>query len=140
MRSRYINAIMLGVVTLMAACATVQQLAIKADMAYATSVFALDDAEYAACHPDAALPAAVCADLDAKTAQALQDVQAVTRAIQTWPTTVPKDLPALLSDLNAVQQTLAQLQRVPLVADLSAKVSTANANAIDLLTHLTGGK
>lgn len=127
-------------VVIVPACATTQSLLIKADQAYATSVFALDDAEYAACHPVVALSAAACADLDGKVAQALQDVQATTRAVQLFPTTVPKDLPALLADLNNIQIILTQQPTLPLVADLSAKVANANAKAIDLLNHLLGVK
>lgn len=140
MKARYFNTLLLGTVVLAAACATVQQLAIKADMAYSTAVFALDDAEFAACHPVPAPPLTtdLCGPLDVKVVQALQDVKAVTVAIQTFPTTVPTSLPALLSDLNSVQISLVGLEQNPLIMSLAAKTADANAKAIALLTQIAG--
>lgn len=122
-----------------ASCATVQQLAIKADMAYSVAVFALDDAEFAACHPTPALPADTCMALDAKVVQALKDVQSVTRSLQQFPTSVPKDLPSLLTDMNDIQAILVALPTMPVVTTLAGKVTDANAKAIALLTRI-GGK
>lgn len=141
MRSRALNAYLLLSVITIASCATVQQLAIKADMAYATSVFALDDAEFAACHgTPILLSASACADLDPRMAQALQDVQHVTQAVQLLPTRVPTDLSALLLDLNLIQSILGQLQQVPTVQSLAKQTVDANAKAIALLAKLTGAK
>jgi hypothetical protein len=141
MNQRILNAYLLLSVITIAGCATAQQLIIKADMAYATSVFALDDAEYAACHSGIpTLGPAECAILDPQIAQSLKDVQSVTKAIQLFPTIVPKDLSTLLADLNNVQSALLQLQQVPVVQSLAAKTADANAKAIALLKQLTGAK
>ncbi len=140
MFSRYLNTAMLIVVTLMAGCATTQQLVIKADMAYATAVFALDDAEYAACHPPTlSLPKDTCDQLDAKIGQALQDVKRVTLAVQKTPGVVPVDLPSLLTDLNNIQGILVALPHMPIVTTLATKTADANAKAIALLAKI-GGK
>ena len=141
MYSRYLNVALLLAVVGIAACATAQQLAIKADLAYSTAVFALDDTEYAACHPVIAPPltAAACASLDANVAQALLDVQAVTRAIQAFPVTTPRSLAALLTDLNTIQVSLIGLEHTTLIASLATKTAEANAKAIALLTQI-GGK
>jgi hypothetical protein len=137
---RYVNLTMLGLAVLVAACATVQQAAIKADMAYSTAVFALDDAEWAGCHPlpVAPLTADLCAPLDVKVGQALLDVQAVTKAIQAFPVTVPTSLAALLTDLNSIQLTLIGLEQTPLIMSIAAKTADANAKAIALLTKVKG--
>ena len=140
MCSRYLNTAMLIVVTLVAGCATTQQLVIKADMAYATAVFALDDAEYAACHPPTvSLPVDTCNQLDAKIGQALKDVQRVTLAVQKTPSVVPVDLPSLLTDLNNIQGILVSLPHMPIVTTLATKTADANAKAITLLAKI-GGK
>ena len=139
MCSRYLNvAMLLGVVGL-AACATTQQLVIKADMAYATAVFALDDAEYAECHPPVSLSVDTCNQLDAKIGQALVDVKRVTLAVQKTPGALPVDLPSLLTDLNNIQGILVALPHMPIVTTLATKTADANAKAIALLTKI-GGK
>ena len=140
MFSRYLNvAVLLGVVGV-AACATTQQLVIKADMAYATAVFALDDAEYQACHPPTvSLPVDTCTQLDAKIGQALKDVQRVTLAVQKTPGVMPGDLPSLLTDLNNIQGILVALPHMPIVTTLATKTADANAKAIALLAKI-GGK
>lgn len=141
MTTRTFTIFLLSFTLVVAGCATLQQLAIKADMAYSTAVFGLDDAEFAACHPVPAPPLTMdlCGPLDVKTVQALQDVKSVTVAIQKFPTTVPTSLPALLSDLNSVQISLVGLEQNPLIMSLAAKTAEANAKAIALLTLLTGG-
>jgi len=139
MRSRAINCIVLGCVVFYAACATTQQLAIKADIAYSTAVFALDDAEWTACHTatPVVIPESTCVILDVQLKQALLDVQAVTLAIQAIPTKVPTSLPALLTDLNSIQVELVAAEQIPVITALAAKVAIANADAIALLTQLT---
>lgn len=120
------------------ACATVRQVAIVADQTFAAAVFALDDAEYAACQSHV-LSEAQCAALNAPIKQALVDVKAVTLAIKASPTSgVPTSLPALLKDLGDVQAVIAALG--PVLPDISVKASAANLKAIDLLTQLMGGK
>lgn len=141
MRQRQLNAVFLAFVIFATGCATTQQLVIKADMSYATAVFALDDAEFTACHSGVpTLGPGECAILDPKIAQALKDVQSVTLAIKKFPTTVPTDLSALLVDLNNVQSALLRLQQIPLVTSLAAQTADANAKAIALLAKLTGAK
>lgn len=139
MKMRLVNSVVLIGVVAIAACATVQQLAIKADMAYSVAVFALDDAEFAACHPAPTLPTDTCVALDAKVVQALKDVQSVTRSLQQFPTSVPKDLSSLLTDMNDIQAILVALPTMPVVTTLAGKVTDANAKAIALLTRI-GGK
>lgn len=141
MRARILNAYLLLSVITTAGCLSVRHAIIKADMAYAAAVFALDDAEFAACHgTPILLTAAACADLDPKVAQALQDVQHLTLAIQQAPTTIPTELSSLLADLNMVQGILSQLQQIPVTQDLAKKTTDANTKAIALLAKLTGAK
>lgn len=141
MKQRQLNAILLALVISVAGCATTQQLLIKADQTYATAVFALDDAEYSACHSGVpTLGPGECATLDPVVTQALKDVQNVTLALQKFPTTIPTDLSALLVDLNNVQSALLRLQQIPIVTTLASKTADANAKAIDLLAKLTGVK
>ena len=139
MFSRYLNvALLLGVVGI-AACATTQQLVIKADIAYSTAVFALDDAEFSACHPTP--PPAIadtCAILDVHMVKALQDVKAVTTAIKAAPTTLPTSLPELLTDLSSIQIELNAAAQIPAIANLANRTAEANAKAIALLTQIAG--
>lgn len=139
MCSRYLNVALLLAVVGVAACATTQQLIIKADMAYATAVFALDDAEFAECHPTP--PPAIadtCTILDVHLVKALQDVKAVTTAIKAAPTTVPTSLPALLTDLSSIQIELNAAAQIPAIANLANRTAEANAKAIALLTQIAG--
>jgi hypothetical protein len=137
MKTRLVNAVLLC--ALVAGCESVQQLAIKADQTYATSVFALDDLEWNTCHVGTPpVPASVCSALDTQVVAALKDVQAVTIAVQNLPTTVPTTLPTLLSDLNNVQAILTQAAQIPAITALATKVQSANTAAIALLTSLTG--
>lgn len=120
------------------ACASVRQVAIVADQSFAAAVFALDDAEHAACDAHV-LSEAQCTAMNAPIKQALVDVQAITLAIKASPTSgVPSSLPALLKDLNDVQAVIAAMQ--PVLPDISIKASDANVKAIALLTQLMGGK
>jgi hypothetical protein len=139
MKQRFANTLLLVLTIAWASCATTQQLVIKADMAYSTAVFALDDAEWTVCHP--VPPAAIadtCTILDVHLVKALQDVKAVTLAIKAAPTTVPTSLPALLTDLSSIQIELNAAAQIPAVTNLANRVAEANAKAIALLTQIAG--
>lgn len=123
---------------LASACASARQVAIVADQSFATAVFALDDAEYAACQAKV-LTEAQCTALNGPIKQALVDVKAVTLAIKGSPQGgVPHSLPELLKDLGDVQAVISAMQ--PVFPDIAVKASAANLKAIDLLTQLMGGK
>ena len=139
MCNRYLNVALLLAVVGLAACATTQQLVIKADIAYSTAVFALDDAEFSACHPTS--PPAIadtCTILDVHLVKALQDVKAVTTAIKAAPTTVPTSLPALLTDLSSIQIELNAAAQIPAIATLANRTAEDNAKAIALLPQIAG--
>lgn len=117
-------------------CASARQAAIVADQTFATAVFAVDDAEFAAWQ-NGVVTADQHAKLNPKIKQALEDVKAVSQAIKSSPSNLPKSLPALLADLNAIQMAINDLR--VLAPDLVGRIGTANAKAIDLLNKLTGG-
>ena len=139
MTTRTFTTFLLSFTLVMAGCATTQQLVIKADIAYSTAVFALDDAEFSACHPTPPPASAdTCTILDVHLVKALQDVKAVTTAIKAAPTTIPTSLPALLTDLSSIQIELNAAAQIPAIANLANHTAEANAKAIALLTQIAG--
>lgn len=118
-------------------CASWRQAAIVADQAFSTTVFALDDAEYAACQAKVLTPAQ-CDSLNTPIKKALEDVKALTLAIKAAPASasVPKSLPDLLTDLGDVQAILMAFQNV--APDLVSKASAANLAAVHLLAQIAG--
>lgn len=121
----------------LSACASAHKVAIVADQSFATAVFALDDAEFQACQAHV-LTTAQCGQLNGPIKQALTDVKAVSLAIKATPTGVPASLPALLKDLQAVQDAIRAA--TPILPSLAGQASDANQKAIALLTQLLGGK
>lgn len=116
--------------------ASVRQYVIVADQAFAATVFALDDAEYAACQRQV-LTAAQCQALNGPIRKALEDVKAVTLAIKATPKgTIPTSLPRLLQDLDDVQNVIRAFQVV--APELATQAAAANTAAIRLLTQLAG--
>ena len=117
-------------------CASARTVAIQADQSFAAAVFALDDAEFQACQTRL-LTEAQCARLNGPIKQMLTDVRLVTLAIKASPTGVPASLPALLQDLQALQDAMQAAG--PAMPALVAKAGEANTKAIALLTQLLGG-
>lgn len=119
--------------------AKAHHVAVLADATFVQAVFAVDDAEFAACKSGVLTPA-VCAAANPKIKQALLDVKGVTAAIQLSPnlTTLPKDLPSLIKSLTEVQSLLAPLTPNPLKDDLSTKISAALAKAVAVLSLFVG--
>lgn len=122
-------------------CAKARHIAVAGDVAFSQAVFALDDAELAACQSKM-LTQTQCDALNPKIRQALVDVKAVTAAIQTAPKSgvVPISLPDLLKDLTDTQAILAPIAAAggPL-GDLGTKATTAVNQAIALLRLIAGG-
>lgn len=125
------------------ACAgKARHIAVVADQTVAQLVFALDDAEYQACHQQHVLSADQCAKLDPVIKQALLDVKALTAALQSTPASgpLPKTLPALLKSLNDVGAVIDALGGGPQFADLATKARKADAAVVNLLTQFAGGQ
>jgi hypothetical protein len=125
------------------ACAgTARHVAVVADASIAQAVFALDDAEYAACHQQHVLSAEQCAKLDPIIKKALVDVKALTAALQAAPKDgqLPSTLPALLKDLNDIGAVIDALGAGPTFSGLAAKARQANATILGLLTQFAGGQ
>lgn len=124
-----------------AGCAKARHVAVLGDVAFSQAVFALDDAELAACQNHTLRPQQ-CDELNPKIRQALIDVKAVTAAIQASPKSgvVPTSLPDLLKDLTDAQAVIAPLAAAggPL-ADLGQKSTNAINQAIALLRAIAGG-
>lgn len=122
------------------ACAKARHVAVVADATVAQAVFALDDAELAACQAHV-LTEAQCAALNPLVKQALVDVRSVTAAIKASPATgkVPVDLPSLLKGLTDIQAIVGPLSAVggP-VGVLATKTKVALDQAIAVLTPLAG--
>ncbi len=126
---------------LLAGCARARHVAVVADASVAAAVFAVDDAEYAACQAHV-LTVPQCETLNVPILKALRDVRAVTVAIQNTPTTgpAPTSLVALLTDLGIVQRILADLGQSPDLAPLVAKALEAQTKAGALIASFTGGQ
>lgn len=122
------------------ACASARQVAITADQSFATAVFAIDDAEWAAYQ--ACKPAPACearhAKLNPVVKQALADVKAVTAAIKAVPSGMPSSLPDLLKDLLHVQEAIRAIDAV--IPGLAEKTAAAETKALALLAQFVGGK
>jgi hypothetical protein len=120
----------------------VRHVAVVADASIAQVVFALDDAEYAACHQNHVLSADQCAKLDPVIKKALLDVKALTVALQTAPKDgpLPATLPALLKDLNDIGAVIDSLGTGPTFTSLASKARQANASVLGLLTQFAGGQ
>lgn len=130
----------LGLTT--AACAKPRHIAVAADVTLSSVVFALDDAQWQACHETHVISAEACIPLDAAVKKALLDVKALTAAIQATPKDgqVPVSLPALLADLAAVRKIVDALGTGPAFVGLSTKVNAANDTVVGLLTKFAGGQ
>jgi hypothetical protein len=124
----------------LSACAHARHTAVVLDAAFAQTVFALDDAELAACQKGVLTPVQ-CDAANVKIKQALVDVKALTESIQATPknVAVPTNLPSLLTALTDLQAILGPSSQVPEVAAVSAKASAAIAQAIALLKQFAGG-
>lgn len=123
-------------------CAKVRHAAVQADAAFASSVFALSDAQFQACQAKV-LDKARCDALDPVIKESLLNVKAITAALQASPDggAVPKNLPDLLKNLDAVRTVLAPLGEAPgPIGDLVTKAQRAFEQAVALLTQFTGGK
>lgn len=126
-------------------CAHARHIAVVADGAFARAVFAVDDAENAACQSHQ-LSSDACAAANPKIVAALQDVRAVSLALQQTPknVAVPKNLPDLLADLTSVQAIIAPIASVPnappAVQSLGANIAAAITQTIAVVRTFTGGK
>jgi len=123
-------------------CAKARHIAVLGDVAFSQAVFALDDAELAACQNKTLTPAQ-CDALNPPIKQALIDVKAVTAAIQAAPKSgvVPLSLPELMKDLTGVQAVLASFGAADgHLMDLVAKANAALNQAIALLRAIAGGQ
>lgn len=125
-----------AVLALTVACATTQKLLITVDKSVAVAVYAVDDAEWNA-YNSHEIDVTEHAILNAKIVKALDDVGRVTDALEVAPTTVPKNLPELLTDLVELQNATNSLN--PVVPTLSSKIGNALSSAIQLLNKLVGG-
>lgn len=134
--------IVLVALFLTSGCAKVRHAAVQADAAFAASVFALSDAQFQACQSKT-LDQAHCDQLDPVIKESLLNVKAITAALQASPdaAAVPKNLPDLLKNLDAVRAVLAPLGAAPgPVGDLVTKAQRAFEQAVALLAQFTGGK
>lgn len=137
--------LLLVLVLVASGCAHARHVAVIADVSFAQAVFAVDDAETSAC-ASKALAADICAAANPKIIAALQDVRAVTLALQKTPknVAVPKNLPDLLSDLTGVQAIIAPLSNVqgapPAVQNVGQKIAAALTQTIAVVRTFTGGK
>lgn len=120
-------------------CAKARHVAVQVDATVATAVFAVDDAELALCQNHVLTPAQ-CDDFNPKIKAALQDVKAVTTAIQATPTngTVPTSLPQLLQTLRTIQAISIALPPSDATSGLVQRVNTALDAAIALLSKIAG--
>jgi len=121
-------------------CATAHHAAVVVDATLASTVFAVDDAELTACQMHV-LTDAKCAELNTPIKKALQDVKALTAALQATPNvgTVPASLSAVLQDLQTVDTILHALAQGPDIKPLVDKVQAAQQAVINQLAKLTGG-
>lgn len=127
------------------ACAHARHVAVVADATFARAVFAVDDAETKACQSGALSPA-TCALANPRIVAALQDVKALTLALQATPknVAVPKNLPDLLADLTATQNIIGPIAGAPNAPAAAQSVGaslTAAINAtIQIVRSFTGGQ
>jgi hypothetical protein len=124
-----------------AACGSTRHVATIADASIAQSVFAVDDAEFAACQQHV-LSTAQCDALNGPIKDALRNVKALTAAIQVMPKdgAVPKSLPAVLADLNTVQTVINQLGAGPTFKPVTDKLTEAQTKLVALLNQIAGGQ
>src|SRR4051812_5646865 len=130
-------------ISLAAACGTKSyHAAVVVDQTLAQAVFAVDDAQWKACHELHTAPADLCARLDPAVKTALLDVKALTAALQATPkdAPLPKSLPALLQSLSTVRGIVDALGTGPTFSSLAAKVNTANNAAVALLSQFVGAQ
>jgi hypothetical protein len=131
--------------SLSVSCAHARHLGVMADASFSAAVFAIDDAETAACQQHVLSPE-TCAQADARIAAALQDVKAVTLALQATPknVAVPKNIPDLLTDLTSLQGIVAPLANAPSapvqVQTLGQQITVALSQTIAVVRTFTGGK
>jgi hypothetical protein len=125
--------------TLGVSCAKARHVAVQVDATVATAIFAVDDAEFAACQAHT-LSQAQCDALNPKIKAALEDVKAVTAALQATPNsgTVPKTLPQLVQTLRSVQAIALALPASDVTAGLITRINTALDAAIALLSKIAG--
>jgi hypothetical protein len=142
MRHKFVWIVLLALVPLLGCAGKARHTAVIVDQTVAQVVFALDDAEYQACHQTQTLPVDTCAKLDPVIKQALLDVKALTAALQLAPKDgpLPKSLPALLKSLNDVGAVIDALGGGPQFAGLAAKARAADAAVVNLLTQFAGGQ
>lgn len=121
------------------ACTGARHISVVADATFAQVVFAIDDAEFAACQTHAVITVAQCEAANPKIKQALIDVRAATKAIQDTPKSAqpPNTLVGLLADLTAIQAIFGDLSPGPLKASLTKQVTQALQQAITLLQAFT---
>lgn len=121
------------------ACAHARHIAVQVDATVSTAIFAVDDAEFAACQAHV-ITQAQCDALNPKIKAALVDVKAVTAALQATPKTgtVPKTLPDLILTLRSVQAIALALPPSPATDGITSKVNTALDAAIALLSKIAG--
>lgn len=122
-------------------CAKARHVAVVTDQTLAAAIFAVDDAEYAACQAHV-IAADKCAALNTPIKKALQDVKALTAALQATPANgkVPTSLPDLLQDLLDVSNVMNSLRQGPDLKPLVDKVQAAETKAVNQLAALTGAK
>lgn len=117
-------------------CATARHRAVQTDVTLAKVVFAIDDAERAACSQKV-LSADQCAKLDPVILKSLKDVRAATLILQATPkaVVVPQSLTDVITDIATLQNMIAPLNN----NSLAQKVNAALTTAADLLRSF-GGK
>lgn len=129
----------------LSSCAHARHIAVVADATFATAVFSIDDTETQACAAQILTPAA-CAAAGPKILAALQDVKAVTLALQATPNNVavPKNLPDLLTDLTSVQAILGPVVSAPnapsSLTTLAAQIQSAITQTIAVVKLFSGGQ
>lgn len=122
-------------------CAKAHHLAVVADDAASKAVFALDDAEYEACHKTPrVLSADQCAKLDPLVKRALLDVKALTGALQTTQAIdgIPTSLAALVQDIMALRFAIDDLGGGPSFAPIAARLHLVEQELLALLGRFTG--
>jgi hypothetical protein len=120
------------------ACASARHIAVAADVTIAQTVFAIDDAERAACQQHV-LTTEQCAKFDPVILKSLEDVKAVTASLQATPklVAVPTTLPDLIADLATLQHMAAPLAST---GGLGMKINAALAKAAAILNSFAGGQ
>lgn len=122
-------------------CAKAHHVAVVTDEAVARVVFALDDAEYEACHKTPlVLTPAQCARLDPLVKRALLDVKALTAALQTTQGLegIPTSLSALVKDVIALRVAIDDLGGGPTFAPIAGHLHQVETELLALLGRFTG--